>query len=363
MRPSDVSKLLASTIKAQLPVLLVGDPGVGKSDLVAQAAEKSGADLIISHPVVADPTDAKGLPWIAKDGESATFLPFGEMARALKARKLTIWFLDDLGQASPAVQAGFMQLLLARRIDSHSLPECVTFVAASNRRMKQTGVSGILEPVKSRFVTIVSVEPHIDDSCEWAIRRGRCSPSSIAFLRFRPELLHQFNPNQDLVNSPSPRTWDHADKILRLALPPSVELAAVQGAVGEGPGTERLAFERIYRELPSLDAILVDPDSAQIPEAPATLYAVSVGLASRATEGNFGRVARYAERLREHRCASHKGGLGEFAVLLVRDAVRRHNVEKMVNGKAMIINKLASTAAFIELMSSEVGKLIAGEVG
>jgi hypothetical protein len=341
MRPRDVSTLLTSTINARLPVLLVGAPGVGKSDLVAQAAQASGADLIVSHPVVSDPTDAKGLPWVGKDGESATFLPFGDLSRALHAEQPTVWFLDDLGQATPAVQASYMQLLLARRVNGHALPECVTFVAATNRRTDRAGVSGILESVKSRFVSIVHVEANLDDWCNWALRTNQPA-ELVAFVRFRPELLHQFNPTADLVNSPCPRTWAAAGKIIALKLSPAIELAALQGAVGDGPAAEFVAFLQIYRELPSLDAILLDPDSAPLPSQPAALYAVATGLAARATEANFARVAKYAMRLND-------AGRGEFAVLLLRDAVRRNA-------------KLIHSPPFLQLLSSDIGKLISGEV-
>ena len=163
MRASQLTSFLAAAIPARLPVLITGAPGVGKSQIVEQAAASAGADLILSHPAVADPTDAKGLPWVAKDGESATFLPFGELARAIRAERPTVWFLDDLGQAPAAVQASFMQLLLARRVNGHALPEHVSFVAATNRRTDRAGVSGILEPVKSRFVSMIGLEPNLDD--------------------------------------------------------------------------------------------------------------------------------------------------------------------------------------------------------
>lgn len=102
MRPSELTTLLAGSIPAGLPLLIVGAPGVGKSQIVEAAAKSAGADLITSHPAVSDPTDAKGLPWVAADHESARFLPFGELARAVKATTPTVWFLDDLGQAPPA---------------------------------------------------------------------------------------------------------------------------------------------------------------------------------------------------------------------------------------------------------------------
>src|SRR5690606_26802195 len=144
-------------------------------------------------------TDVKGLPWIV-DG-SAHFLPFGELDRALHADKLTVWFLDDLGQASPAVQASYMQLLLARRVNGHVLSDHVTFIAATNRRTDRAGVSGILEPVKSRFTTIVELGAHLDDWCQWAISRD-IAPELISFIRFQPDLLCKFQASADLTNCP-----------------------------------------------------------------------------------------------------------------------------------------------------------------
>jgi len=341
VRPAQLSQLLAHTIANNLPVLITGAPGVGKSDLVTQAALAAGADIIISHPAVADPTDAKGLPWPSKDGDEATFLPFGELARALKAEKPTVWFLDDLGQATPAVQASFMQLLLARRVNGHVLPDCVTFVAATNRRTDRAGVTGILEPVKSRFATIVEFQPSLDDWCDWALNNG-IPVELIAFLRFKPELLHDFSATADLTNSPSPRTWHSVAKLMKANLPSSLEFPAFAGAVGEGAATEFVAFLRVYRELPNIDAILVNPDSQEVPSQPSVLYAVAAALAQRANETNFSRVARYCERMM-------KDGFGEFAAMLVRDAQR-------------ITPTICNSPAFVTAMCGDLGKLISGTV-
>jgi AAA domain (dynein-related subfamily) len=339
MTPSQLGQFLVRAITAKLPVLITGAPGIGKSDIVAQAALATGADVILSHPAVSDPTDAKGLPWIAKDGDTATFLPFGELARAIKATRPTIWFLDDLGQAAPATQASYMQLLLARCVNGHALPDCVTFIAATNRRTDRAGVSGILEPVKSRFATIVELEPSLDDWCTWAFAAG-VPAELIAFLRFRSELLCKFTPSADLTNCPLPRTWSHVAKLLALQLPESLQHAAICGAVGEGAAVELSGFLQLYRELPIIDDLLNNPDSGVIPPKPASLYAVVTALGMKTTPKNFPKVARYAERLTE---AHH----GEFAALLLRDAVRR-------DGSIM------QTAAFVKLASGELGQLIAG---
>jgi len=341
MKPTDLSRTLAKTIAARIPILIVGPPGVGKSDLVAKAAEDAGADLIVSHPAVADPTDAKGLPWISDEKDAATFLPFGELARALKATRLTLWFLDDLGQATAAVQASFMQLILARRINGHILPDCVVFVAASNRRTDRAGVSGILEPVKSRFGAILELTPDLDDWCSWAFSAD-LPPELIAFLRFRPDLLCNFEPTADLSNSPLPRTWHNAARLLALDLPDKALSEAIAGAVGGAAAAEFLAFRRLYAELPSIDGILLDPDAADIPDRPGTLYAVVTALGMRANVQNFARVARYAERLFD-------AAKGEFSALLLKDVVRRDPA-------------VTQSPAFVRLATGELGQLIGGTV-
>lgn len=341
LSPSQVSRLLGKMIPAKLPVLLTGPPGVGKSDVLARAASDAGADLILSHPAVADPTDAKGLPWISDSKTEATFLPFGELARALRASKLTVWFLDDFGQAPAAVQASYMQLLLARRVNGHCLPDCVTFVAATNRRTDKAGVSGILEPVKSRFAAIIEMRADLDEWCQWAFLNG-VKPELVAFLRFRPDLLCAFQASADIVQSPLPRTWAYASRLLSLGIDKDLELPALTGAVGEGAAVEFTAFLRMFRELPSIDGILVDPDAATIPDGPAALYAVTAGLATKANAKNFGRIARYAQRLSDAK-------RGEFAALLVRDAVRRDA-------------EIQHTEAFVRMTSTELGQLMSGAV-
>ena len=105
MTPSQLTDFLQFAIKHKEPVLIKGAPGVGKSDIVAKACALAKADLIISHPVVADPTDYKGLPFPSEDKTEANFLPFGDLKKLINAQKPTVFFLDDMGQAPPSVQA------------------------------------------------------------------------------------------------------------------------------------------------------------------------------------------------------------------------------------------------------------------
>jgi hypothetical protein len=339
--PKQLATLLTGYFGIREPVLVTGAPGIGKSDIIAQAAQANGMDLLISHPVTADPTDAKGLPWPVQGGDHATFLPFGDLYQAINATRPTVWFLDDLGQASPAVQAAFMQLLLARRVNGHALPDCVTFAAATNRRIDRAGVSGILEPVKSRFATIVELVPDLDSWCEWAIANN-LPYTLIAFMRYKPDMLCKFEASADLTNSPVPRTWAKLAKGESLKFPQEIEVSAFSGAVGEGAAIEYLAFRQMANSLINLDAILLDPSNAPIPKKPDQLYATAVGLASRANEQNFARIVTYAQRMYT------EADKGEYAALLMLDSQRRDI-------------KVSYTDAYVKMQCSPLGQLLHGK--
>src|SRR3972149_4736181 len=123
MTPNKLKDILKDAVTHGEQLLIVGMPGIGKTDIVKAACNDLGADVIMSHPAVSDPTDYKGLPFKITDNSHAEFLPFGETWRAIQADKLTVWFIDDLGQASEAVQKALMQLLLGRKLNGQMMGE------------------------------------------------------------------------------------------------------------------------------------------------------------------------------------------------------------------------------------------------
>lgn len=305
MRIAEAKKRLVACINAGLPVLLQSAPGVGKSDLTYQAATACDADYMLMHPVVSDPTDAKGLPCIV-DGE-AEFKPYGDMRRLMTSTKRLVCVLDDLGQAPAVVQAAFMQLILSRRINGHKISDHVVFVACTNRRQDKAGVAGILEPVKSRFACILELTAHIDDWTQWAIAAG-VDARIIAFLRLRPALLHDFKPTADIVNSPCPRTWTNAARLVSLGF---TDVETLAGAIGQGAATELASFLPVMARMPNPETILLNPDTADVPSHPAVAYAVCGALAARCTTKTAARIMTYIRRLPQ-----------EFGQLLKSDCER-----------------------------------------
>lgn len=307
MNISQLKTFLIAAIPAGLPVLIKGVPGIGKTDIIKTVAKEIKQNLLIFHPCVDEPTDYKGLPALI-DGK-AVFLPYNNLVDLMEANEPTIAFFDDLGQAEPSVQKALMQIFLAREINGKKISDNITFIAATNRKQDKAGVNGLLEPVKSRFASIVELEVDHKSWIEWALQ-ANLNIGLISFIQFRPNLLQQFAPTNDLINSPCPRTVANLSKLMDLNLPDDLKYQVYSGAVGEAFTTELLAFLPIMKQLPKIENILNGNDT----EPPARIdvsFAVCAVLAKRVNEINSCNVFPYIEKM-----------ISEFQVLFVKTATK-----------------------------------------
>ena len=216
----------------------------------------------------------------------------------------------------------------------------VTFLAATNRRNDNAGVTGILDPVISRFATVVELVPTIDDWTAWAVRAG-IPPALIAFLRFRPDLLSVQKTSRDIENTPSPRSWGFVAKTMDVVpKAPRTHLVRGVGWRGRCNGARQLPADLPRTAVPGRDSSR-SPIRRRFPTTPAALYAIATALAAHATEANFDRVVIYIDRLIEW-------GISEFGALLVRDALRRTPT-------------IANSYAFITAQGGPIGRIIRGD--
>ena len=300
MKASAVAAALNLLVSARQPVFIWGGPGIGKSDVVRQLAKAKGVPLKDIRALLLDPVDLRGLPFLGDDHTAKWATP-----DFLPKDGEGILFLDELNAASAMVQAGCYQLVLDRRLGEYTLPEGWSIIAAGNRETDRAVTTRMPTPLRNRF-THLNFEVDVQEWCEWAIQTAIC-PEVIAFIRFRPDLLSAFD--RDANAFPSPRSWEFVSRILKSAPAREIEHELFSGTVGDGAATEFSAFLRTFRELPNINAILLNPHREPVPDNAAAQYAVASALAHYASDMNFDRVCTYLERMPT-----------EFSVLCVRDA-------------------------------------------
>jgi hypothetical protein len=312
MKASGVVQALRSLVAARQPVFVWGSPGIGKSAVVGQLSQALGLAFRDVRALLLDPVDLRGLPYLGSDGRSKWATP-----EFLPQDGAGIFFLDELNAAPAMVQASFYQLVLDRRLGEYALPDGWAIIAAGNRDADRAVTTRMPTPLRNRFVHI-DFEVDLNEWSEWAINTN-VRPEVIAFLRFRPELLSVFD--RDANAFPSPRSWEFVSRILDTAPDPDIEYELLAGTIGPGAATEFSGFLRMFRELPNIDAILVNPLGEPVPDGAAAQYAVASALARCASDMNFDRICLYLNRMPT-----------EFSVLCVRDASLRAPAIKHTSG-------------------------------
>lgn len=308
MRASLLKETIKSLFPIQRTICIEGSPGGGKTTIVQQAAEELGVPCIERH-----------MPTMLVEDFG---ILFPETGSDMLHYKLPEWFpvkgkapergillFDDRNQAGPDLQKVLANICQARNLHGVSMPDGWQVISTGNRQSDRAGANRVLSHLRNRE-TAYELETHLDDWTVWAINNNVKS-EVVSFIRFRPNLLHDFDPQRD--QNATPRAWVEGVSDVLGTVPAEAEFESFKGAVGEGAAAEFVGFVRIFRKLPNPDAILLNPNTSDVPSDPATLYALSGALAQRATEGNFERVCTYSERMPP-----------EFSVLTVSYAARRN---------------------------------------
>lgn len=270
MTPEQLGDYLQSLLSHQilLSAMIWGPPGVGKSSIVAQTADRNGlgfADVRLSQLA---PTDLRGLP-VAENGVSRWYPP-----EFLPTEGRGVLFLDELNMALPALQGIAQQLILDRRVGSYRVPDGWYVWAAGNRKEDRAAVFDMPAPLANRFLHL-EVAPDLASFKGYALRVG-VPEQIIAFLSFRPSLLYALDPHQPAW--PSPRSWAMAGRLLGVGLD-------IAPAVGAGAAAEFDAYRALYAALPDLTPILEGAgDGIAFPAEPSVRYAAVVGLTVRADD-------------------------------------------------------------------------------
>lgn len=288
-RPDNQLEALTLAVAADLPVLLWGEPGIGKTAALTQLAESLDLPLTTVIASVHEPSDFSGLPIIGDDPaeHGVPMAPPDWAVRLVRAGR-GLLFLDELSTAPPAVQAALLRLVLERRIGALQLPPGVRIVAAANPRSSAADGWELSPPLANRFVHLQWTHDHdvvvrglggtwpratlprlvpekFTDAVTFA-RRAVCG-----LLAARPALVHQLPSSETRRGGawPSPRSWDMTLRLIAFATAAGsskdVLSLLVRGTVGDGPGFELLAsMDRM--DLPDPETLLADPVAACLPE-------------------------------------------------------------------------------------------------
>lgn len=302
MKPSSITSAVRTLFESDMRPMIWGPPGVGKTEAIKSLQPEYG-EMIICHGLTHDAVDVHGFPKVVEDNDGNLVTLFSRPGFWPRSDR-GILFLDEFCSAPGLVMSAFSQLLLNRRIGEHVLPSGWHIVLASNRMSDRAIVHQLPSNIANRIIHL-EYEVSLDDWTTVSLAQKKRA-EVIAYCRFAPNDLHDFDPSgkksKDKSSEhafPSPRSWWFVSDILDKNPPQDIETDLIIGAVGKGAGSQFISFLRMYRDAPSLDAILLDPKKAPIPAKLNVRYAVAIGLSRRMDAKNARNAIEYLDRFVE----------------------------------------------------------------
>ena len=290
---------------------LVGDPGIGKTAIVEQAAEELDIECRTVILAQYDSGELGGMPYLDENNGNKQY----SRARPdwLPTEGKGLLFLDEISQAPMANLNIAAQLVNEHRVGEHILGEGWTVVVANNRMSNRAGTNQIPTHLRDRLMPI-EVDASLDDAINY-FNTVQANPKLTSFLRVFPQRLAEFDVARDAC--PSPRSWLRVNTLLGMQEKGSMTNSAlnhcITSTVGAGAANDFVTHLELHEKMIDPADVIANPEGADLPEDVNVSYILCAALASRANESNIGKILKYSDRLKYQ----------DQIAFLVKDALMR----------------------------------------
>ena len=223
MNIKESMRLMKLGMKADVPYLLVGHSGIGKTQITEQIAKEvfPNHEFVTVVGSVQDAGDFAGIP------SSITLEQLlGESKK--KVQRVTSWarpewmpvdkpciiFLDELNNAPQDVESALLKLVLEKKIHTHSLHPDSYICAAINPATAEYTTANVMSSALVKRFMVIPFEPQNEEFLEWAESSKRIHPDLVKFFKFRPDLTGTEKKLETTLHmEPCPRMLEMLSKL------------------------------------------------------------------------------------------------------------------------------------------------------
>ena len=208
----------------QRPILLIGAPGIGKTQIMEQISIECQVGLVSYTITHHTRQSAIGLPFISKSvygGKeySVTEYTMSEIIASVYNRiektglKEGILFIDEINCVSETLAPAMLQFLQYKTFGNHAVPEGWIIVAAGNPAEYNKSVREF-DVVTMDRVKKIDVEPDFSVWKEYAYRQG-IHNAVISYLTTRVSYFYQMETTVDGMFFATPRGWEDLSRLIQ----------------------------------------------------------------------------------------------------------------------------------------------------
>lgn len=207
----------------QRPVLLLGAPGIGKTQIMEQIARECGVGLVSYTITHHTRQSAIGLPFISKKEfggreYSVTEYTMSEIVASIynKMEKTGlsegILFIDEINCVSETLAPAMLQFLQCKMFGNHQIPQGWIIVAAGNPPEYNRSVREF-DVVTMDRVKKIEVEPDFGVWKEYAVKE-QLHPGVISYLDTRTANFYRMDTTVDGRKFATPRGWEDLSQMI-----------------------------------------------------------------------------------------------------------------------------------------------------
>lgn len=209
----------------QRPMLILGAPGIGKTQIMEQAARECGVALVSYTITHHTRQSAIGLPFISEKeygGKkySATEYTMSEIVASIYEKmnetglEEGILFIDEINCVSETLAPAMLQFLQNKTFGNHEIPQGWVIAAAGNPPEYNKSVREF-DIVTLDRVKKIQAEPDYQAWREYACREN-FHPAILSYLELRNSCFYQMETTIDGVEFATPRGWEDLSRMMEV---------------------------------------------------------------------------------------------------------------------------------------------------